>query len=308
MPNGTDYVAATIAAMSEEVAPAVEAPAAPAAGEPSVPAAPAVETPAPALVEGAPVVEEAKKEVEKPAEKPLPDRIAKSFEDLAREKAAFREEKAQFSTGQAKAMTEAATKKDAMALLAAAGISWADAARQVLEGSGAKPPQRKAEPDEPDPRDARLAALEAEIQGNKANAMRAKVLTDVRTLVGGNPKFKHVAGLEAEQAVIEYIENYHAQTGELPGENLAESLEIATEAVETHLAKEATRWAKVLTTGTGVATKDVKPAVPAVGVVSQVKTLTNNSGSGPKTAPIPPKKPKTEEEYQALALAALTAL
>jgi hypothetical protein len=241
---------------------------------------------------------------------PVKTKAAISLEQVAAAKAALRKEKEEFAgqSGPSKAMTEAAAKKDAMALLAAAGISWADAARQVLEGGGAGPAAKKPAAEEVDPRDARLAALEAEIQSNKSEAMRSKVMTQVQTLVKDNPKFKYVAGRAAEAEVISFIERYHEQTGELPGDNIAESLEIAAEAVETHLAKEAASWSKLLTPVSSAVTPPAKAAVPAAEATSQqAKTLTSSTGSGPKTAPVASKKSKTPEEYQQAALDALTA-
>ncbi len=203
----------------------------------------------------------------------------------------------------------AAAKKSgsAMAVLAAAGISWKDAAREVLEG-GAGPAAKITKEEPVDPRDARIAALEQESANAKANAMRQKVTGDIDTMVKGNPKFKHIEKMEGTSQVITFIEEYHRQTGELPGSNLAESLEIAAEAVEVHLKKEADRWAKVLQGFGGTATPDVKAAVPAAEATSQqAKTLTNTTGSGPKTAPVASKKPKSPEEYRQAALDALSA-
>lgn len=239
-----------------------------------------------------------------PADKKPASRIEKGYEDLAREKAAFRKERE--AAGAERALSEAAKRGDAMALLAAAGIPWSKAAQQVLDGTG----KRSApEVEEPDPRDQRLAALEQEIATTKASAMRQQLMGNLKELTK-DARFKHVAGMEAEGQVIGYIERYFNETGELPGSNLQETMEIAAEAVETQLAKEAARWSKVLTGFKGGATvPSSKSVVPAAGASSQVasKTLTNNVGSGPAPASAAPKKPKTDEEYQRAALEALTA-
>lgn len=307
MNNPTDYLAAAIAvanAPADSAAPAGE----PAGAAPDQGALEAAE-PAEAA-ESEP--EEGEAEPEKPAAAPpKPDKITKSLADVAAAKAELRRERAALDAeaGPVKAVLQALKTRDAMALLAAANIPWSEAARQVLEGTGTKPPKKQAaESEDEDPRDARIAALEQENAANKANATKAKVLGAVSALVKDNEKFNHIAKLGEESRVLEYIERYHAQTGELPGETLEESLTIAAEAVEVQLKKEAARWQKVLQPASGAATLLPKAAVPAAEATSkQAKTLTNSTGSGPKTAPVTSKAPKSPEDYQRAALEALSA-
>jgi hypothetical protein len=123
-------------------------------------------------------------------------------------------------------------------------------------------------------------------------------------------RFKHTAAFEAEHEAVAYIERYFNETGELPGENIQETMEIALEAVEAHYVKQAEKWAKVLTPGnTSSSVAGNKQAVPAAGAVSQqaARTLTNNVGAGPTPNSGATQKAKTEEEYILDAIQALTA-
>lgn len=310
MPTPADYVAAATL-IAEGPVPGAEAPAAVVPPEPPPTPASATGTEGTTVAENPVLPEGDKKEVSPPADKkPEPTRIEKGFEDLARERAAFRAEReaAKPQLESARAMTEAAQRGDAMALLAAARIPWSQAARQVLEGHGTKSPQNE-KTDEVDPRDARLAALEKEIATTKEQAARANLMTQLKSR---SSKYPHLSALEAEHEAMAYIERYYNETQQLPGQTLDETLEIALEAVEAVKAKEAKRWEGVLTKlRPGAVVPSSKTAVPAAGATSQqaaTKTLTNDHGSGPRSASnVAPKQPKTAEEYQLAALEALTA-
>lgn len=300
--NTADYVAAATA-IAEGSTPA---PAAPAAPEVKTEAAPAGSTAPAKTPEVAAPAEPEAKPVEKPAE-PAKSRAEVSMEAVAAGKAALRKEREAMEAEYAPYKELAAAKKSgsAMAVLAAAGISWKDAAREVLEG-GAGPAAQKPEKDEPSPLAAEVAELRNKLAAREAAETKAKVSTQVAALIKDNPKFKHISGLDAGDEVLSYIERYHRETGELPGQTLAESLEIAAEAVEGHLAKEAQRWAKVLPASSAPVTTPAKAEVPAEATSKQAKTLTNSTGSGPLTATVA-KKPKSPEEYRQAALDALSA-
>jgi hypothetical protein len=296
MATPIDYVAAATAVAESASEPEAGAsPEAPAVQETQPAPVADIVTPAPA-----PAPSETKPE-------PV-SRVAKSFEDLARERVALRGEREKLKTegaelSRSRALADAAAKGDAMALLAAAGIPWSKAAQQVLEGHGVKPPVESEAPQADDPREARLAALERELSTSKAQAARENVLGQVRARVASDAtKFRFTASLKAEAEAIRYLEQFHNETGELPGSNIEESLEIALEAVEAHYTAEAKKWAGLLTPGSGPVTLPIsKPVVPPVGVVSQQaapKTLTNNVGSGPSSA-TPGEKPgrKSDDDY-----------
>lgn len=244
---------------------------------------------------------------------PVADKVTKTLADVAAAKADLRREREALDaeSGPIKAVIQALKTRDAMALLAAANIPWSEAARQVLEGTGAKPPKAAAkDDDEPTGLKAEVAELRNRLAARDAAEGRAKVSAKIGTLVKDNPKFRHVDKMEATDQVLAFIEHYHKETGELPGATPEESFEIAAEAVEQHLAKEAKRWAKVLPGSSGDATKPIsKSEVPAAEATSQqAKTLSNTTGSGPKTAPVASKKTvKTPEQYQQEVLNALAA-
>jgi hypothetical protein len=240
----------------------------------------------------------AKAEPPKPADPPKPDKVTKSLEDVAREKAALRAERQALAkdkerAARAEALLAAAEKGDAMSLLTAAKIPWNAAAKQVLEGV----PDKKPEPAEVTPAEKRIAALEQELNQQKAQARRSEVLGQIKDLAKSDTKFKFVAGLGAEQQALNWLENYYAQTGELPAENLSESLAVACEAVENHLSREADRWRPLL--GSAAAgSPAVKQVVPPKAVSQQAaKTLTNDTGSGPKAAPVNKRVPKSQDDY-----------
>jgi len=293
----TDYVAAALAVAETPS----EAPAAPAAGVTVAQPLEAEVSAAEAKDGETPAAEPAK---EPEAAKPV-DKVAKGYEDLARDKAALRAEREELK--QYRALADAKKNGDAMALLAAAGIPWSKAAEQVLASGSLK--AEKEEP-EVDPRDARLAALEQEISSRKEAETKASVLSAAKARTGADPeKFKLVAKMGEEGKAIRYIEQYFSKFGELPGETLDESIELALEAVEQELSKESKRWESVLTSFKGASTVPAKSAVPADGAVSKQapKTLTNNVGAGPAPASAAPKKPKTDAEYVAAAIEAISA-
>jgi hypothetical protein len=246
-------------------------------------------------------------EPEKPAAPALAikaDKVTKTLEDVAREKSALRAERAALAkdkdrAARAEALLEAAEKGDAMRLLTAAKIPWNAAAKQVLEGVPDKAP---APAGEPSAAERRIEALERELAQNKAQANRIAVLTKVHDQAKSDPKFKFVAGLDASERALQYLERFHAETGELPGQTLDESIELALEAVENQLSREADRWRPLLGSG-ATSAPAAKPAVSKVAVSQQApKTLTNDTGSGPKPAPGNTRAPKTEDEYRADAL------
>lgn len=300
-----DYINAAIATAEpapEGAAPVPEAPA-PVEEQPVELEAP---PPADDVPEAPPVVKTEAPPVPKPV-----DRVTKGFEDLARDRAALRAEQAKFKADQIspedRALLAAAKSGSAMSLLAAARIPWSQAAQEVLDGT--KPTKKYEAPPEPDERDKRLAALEQEISSRKAAETRHNVMSQLQAKTkAGATKFKLTAQLGEEEKAIRFIEQHFNRYGELPGETLEESMEIALEAVEMQLVKEKKRWDS-LTAPKGMVTNPPKAEVPAVGAVSQQapKTLTNQTGSGPSKVPVQSPKAKTSEDYVNAAILAATA-
>jgi hypothetical protein len=302
MADKVDYQSAAIAALTAAEAEAPpEAPAAEAAAEPVEP----VEGDEPAA-EGTPPADPVKAEA--PPAEPAKKDATKTWADVAREKAANRAAKAELAADRAKisraeALLAAAESGDAMGLLAAAKIPWSAAAKQVIEGGKTDP---KTDEKQPVNLEQEVAELKAEIRAGKAEKQMNAVLGQIKEKAG---KYKYVSGLEAEKDVFDYLKAYHAETGEMPGDNLEESIEIACEAVELHLSKSGERWKKVLTDPGSGDKKDLKSASPSGTASKQAaRTLTNDVGSGPRGSdPAKPKVLKTEDDYRSAALAAFLA-
>jgi hypothetical protein len=190
-------------------------------------------------------------------EEPPSDPLKRSFEKLAKEKEALRKEadtiKPYMEMLKAipphslQALARAAQSGDPMALLAAAGYSYADVAKRVVTGESTPPAPQKTE-------ERPAGALPPEVQGEIAE-LRAYVQRQQqqelmqRVKAAVPPSLKHINGLEAHDLIVRYVNDFAARTGSPPGETFEESVAIAAEAVEAHLAREAQRWAKVLTPG-----------------------------------------------------------
>lgn len=238
-----------------------------------------------------------------------------SWEEIARKKREEREAKkaAEQSNAlsiKAKAMVAAAESGDAMGLLAAAGISWSQAAKQVIDGGKAdqKAPAKKDDDENPLVREVR--ELKAKIADREAREQTQGFLSKIKTAASAAAeKFVFVSELGAEEEVFGFLQRYAAETGELPGNNVDESIEIALEAVEAQHRKKAEKYKNGLTKlGSGNKT-DLKKAAPSTASKSQVATtLTNDAGSGPRASvPAKPKVLKATEDYQRDALASLLA-
>lgn len=224
--------------------------------------------------------------------------FAKSFEKLAAEKAAFRKEmesaKPYIEAMKAlpptalQAMARSVAQNDPMALLSAAGFTYADVAKRM---AGAAPDPKVTENKTPDANSALPAEIKTEIeqlrefrkqfQAQQEMQQRQAILGKVKETLKAEA-FPHLVGLEQFDAVLSVINDYHARTGELPGNTPEESFLAAAQVVEKNLKDQAEKWKKVLTTNSAATT------VVPVGAKSDApppdesgKTLTNRA-----TAPI----------------------
>ena len=262
----------------------------------------------------APAPESAKVEGESPAVPPTPpaeeppsDPLKRSFEKLAKEKEALRKEaetvKPYMEMLKAipphslQALARAAQSGDPMALLAAAGFSYADVAKRVVTGDNvpqAKPEEPKAPaanlPPEIQAKLAKLDQVEAYVAQQQRNELMQKVQAAVPE------KLKLVKQLGAFDMVERYVSDFYQRTGSLPGETFEQTIAVAAEAVEAHLVQEAQRWSKVLTPGQPPATvaSEAPRESPHAGPASTPvpKTITNAT-----TAPAAVKpEPRTRAE------------
>lgn len=278
---------------TEETPPAAEEPVAEAAEEPSEEG------------EG----EEKPPEAEKPPEEKPKPKAEKTWEEIAREKAKNREAAKELAAEKARlaradALIAAAESGDALGLLAAAKIPWSKAAKQVLEGGRAEEPApEKAEPQTKLEKE--VAELKAELQQRRYAEAKTKFMGQIKEI---GKDFKYVSGLEAEDDVFQFMDDYYRKTGEQLGDSIEESIQIACEAVERDLSKKGQRWSKVLT-DTGSANKaEGKQASPST-ASKQVRTLTSDTGSGPRSVnPVKNQSgPKSEADYRNDALKAFLA-
>lgn len=262
----------------------------------------------------------APKEDKPPAPKPeekQPSKVEKTWEQIAKEKREAREarkaaEQANALGAKGKAMLAAAEAGDAMGLLAAAGISWSQAAKQVIDGGKADPkaPAVKKPEEDENPLAKEVRELKAKIAEREAREQTQGFLSKIKSAAAAAPdRFLFVSELEAEEEVFGFLQRYAAETGELPGDNVEESIEIALEAVEKQHRKKAEKYQKGLTKLGSGNKSDPKKAAPSTASKQQVATtLTNDAGAGPRSVnPAKPKVPKTEKDYQSAALASLLA-
>lgn len=293
--------------------------------EPAVPETPVAEEksgeepPEPALkTEGEPAPEKKPaEEAPKPPED-VPDGIKRSFETLAREKAALRAEKAQIEAN--KETLERARRllaaEDPVSLLAAKGFTHKQYTDQLIAGKFTPREEPKAPEEQSDVRK-EVADLRAELKRRDADAAKAKLTDGIKArAVAGKDKFKFVQAMGAESEARVFLEDYWKQTGELPVPgDMAASMDVALEAVEKHLRKVGEKWKPLLTGNTG-GSKTV-PEVPKSAASQaaseqeaekQHRTLTNSQAAAPRGSAPQQKTPRTDEEYQEAALAGLKAL
>lgn len=254
---------------------------------------------------------EAPKAPEPPKGEDAPsDPLKRSFEKLAKRSEEVRQKEERLKVYEAlekavpphqvQALARALASGDPMALVTAAGFTYADVAKRVINDEMPAKPAAAPEPEKPQ------GVLPPEIQQEIAQ-MRAYIAQKqqeelsqriVKALPSDKLKFLAVRP-EGERAarVNAYIAQFYQQTGSLPGETFEESVAIAAEAVEAHLAKEAEFYRQVLTPGQSSA--PVTPAAhgetPKTGseTAPVPKTLTNLRTSAP--AGVRPE-PKTREE------------
>lgn len=264
-----------------------------------------------------PVETAEQKPEDKPEEKPAakePEKKdpPKDWEKIAREKAEARrkaeaEKLSQADQIKANALLEAARSGDAMSLLTAAGIPWSAAAQQVINGG--KAADKKADPEKQDgkelsPIEKELAEVKAELQAQKYERSKAKVMDQIKTIAGS--KAPLVRALEAEDEVFAFLDQYVRETGEKPAETLEESIEIACEAVEMRHRKKGEKYRDALTKLGSGNNKDPKQATPSTASNKVAKTLTNDTGSGPRSvSPVKTKVARSEEDYRLEALKVL---
>lgn len=227
-------------------------------------------------------------------------RVRAQTEALKVEKAAIEQQRSQFAL-----FDSALRQKNPIALLNAAGFGYQDVVEAIKGGA------KEAAPKQQDPMSTSIAELQAKIQrleeeriAEKETAARKNVLSLAEQRA---EKFPLVQGLGAHEKALDYVMDYHRRTGELPGETIEDSLDIALEAVNANLVKEKERWQKVLTSEKpAVSVTDKAPeSTPEVAPSENAPKTLSNSMTGQKPAPAPKKAAITPEDLRADALSFL---
>lgn len=310
--SSADYQAAAIASM---------------ASAPSEKGAPAAPPPAPEAKQAAP---EAAPEEKKEA---LPDGLKKSFEKLAKDTAELRKaqeslkvyQKAFEGTDPAtvSAVVKARMSKDPLSALTALGFTHQDYVDAInSQSSRAAPkaqPKAAAAPESEDEEvppwkealdrvTSELEALKTEKRNAQLEAGRTNTLSHMDKLAQKNPKLELVAGdPKAMKRALELAEEHVKVTGQAPAsaQERDELLMTALEATEEAMAAEAAEWEARLTKRKGRApvAPSGAPVTPPAASVQARLTTTNASSPANRTA----HTPRTPEDYQAAAIAAVRA-
>ncbi len=310
MPSPAEYQAAAAAAMSKHTDP----PMSPSSIDASAPEIkPQVKTEM-KLDESKLDVTSGEPEVAKvdKAELPKSDTIRKSFEQMAREKAAIRAEKEAlkpFKTLESKLgpqgmhqLVQALESGDTRGLLSALGVKAGDVQFEAAKGKLEESEEAPA-----DPRYAalekKIAALEGERQKERVEAGRSRTLDMVKELAKA-PEFEMISDdPDAHRQALTMVEEYYVANGELPADTKEASFTLALEAVNEKMKEEAAKWEKRLTkvkkVDTIANTETPELSSQAVSEAGKSKSLTNTSASRPASQT---STPRSAEDYQQRAI------
>jgi len=248
----------------------------------------------PVAVEAAPV--EPTPQAEPVVAKPAP--LERSFEKLAQEKAAFRAEQERM-----KPYTEALQKFDPLTLKALTQAMESGDASKALKALGLNAPQAQApsEQETSRPEIPELAEIKeelSELRKFRAEQAETKLVNEIKDATKDH---KLITARGAHKMVLQYILDFKNKTGSPPGDTLAESYAMAAEAVEGYLKQEAESWRKVLTPEAPMVESPQTSPSQVAAPQPMSKTLSSAATSAPPLS-VTSSKPKTAEEYQALAL------
>lgn len=289
-----------------------QTPAAPPAPQPA-----AITPPAPPPAQGAPAAAppvSGTPPVAPPPTAPGEPQELKGFDELARQKAAFRKEQQEKEAKwqkHARLIEVAERGGTALELLAAGNKSYSDVTKEVLAGklpSGASAPAPAAA-DNPVAKE--VSELKQMLMQEREQRARAELTSQAQKLVSESPdKFKAVSAMGKAGEAVEMLNRYYTETGELPVPgNLQASLQAAIVHVEKQEMQRIETGIPILqklgyvVTKSGAESNPPKPAVqpPASGSQgTQSKTLNNSLGAPSLAAP--KAEPQTAAEYQKAAL------
>lgn len=263
---------------------------------------------------------EAKEEKEENKEEKKEERdtlLKKSFDVLAREKAALRKEREEAKAEKAelakyRTLDLAVKNKDPMGVLAALGLPYSTLVDQL---TGRKTEEKPSEAQTASKKEEEyLQRIEALEQARKEE----KYQRDVQALdsqieklaLSKKDKFKLSTSEDDFAAgVRDYLLNHIKETGSPPGEDLEESIEMALEAIEAKFEAQAAKWRKKLgltaAEMSNTITKAESAAESVKSVTTKSKTLSNSHASAPVASPT---KLSSSTDYRKAALEALNKL
>jgi len=268
-----------------------------------------VETPAPAPAPKAPDI--------KPEQAPSPT-IAASLQKIAEQNKALREREERVKAYEDIArvvdpmkLSRAAAARDPLAVLEAVGMRYEDVVDRVLQNQpkGAQPAKVEEKPEADGivaELQKKLAKMEAEQAAEKASKARVEVTKKALTLVSPE-KFPLVSrlGEEAVGEALDVLNEFYVKTGgKYPAETFEANMELALAHVEERHKKIAEKYG--LTSGSVTpSVKEVEAPVQPRGEADGQTTLTSSSLAAPASGGA---APKTDADYQAIAIAQLRKL
>lgn len=250
----------------------------------------------------------------KQAAKELPPKspsIRKSLEQIAREKAALRAEKeavrplqglqARLGPQGVHQLEQALASGSTAEIIRALGIKPGDvkfeAAKEIINEKPENPEFEAVRRE--------LAEIKAERQRERMEIGRRSTLELTSKLateyewISDDPK--------AHDEALGMVEDFIRRHGEMPATTREESLKLALADVNERYEKEASLWEKRLTRRKGhakVESESPEQSTPATSELGFNSSITNSMSSAPSRAPVK-TQPKSDEDYQAAALAAL---
>lgn len=268
-----------------------------------------VETPAPAPVPKAPDI--------KPEQAPSPT-IAASLQKIAEQNKALREREERVKAYEDIArvvdplkLSRAAAARDPLAVLEAVGMRYEDVVDRVLQNQpkGAQPAKVEEKPEADGivaELQKKLAKLEAEQAAEKVSKARSELVQKGLSFVNGE-KFPLVArlGEEAVSEAVDVLLEFAEKTGgKFPADTIQANMELALAHVEERHKKIAEKYG--LTSGSVTpSVKEVEAPVQPRGEADGQTTLTSSSLAAPASGGA---APKTDADYQAIAIAQLRKL
>lgn len=268
-----------------------------------------VETPAPAPAPKAPDI--------KPEQAPSPT-IAASLQKIAEQNKALREREERVKAYEDIArvvdplkLSRAAASRDPLAVLEAVGMRYEDVVDRVLQSQpkGAQPAKAEEKPEAEGivaELQKKLVELQQEVAQEKAAKARQSIAERATALVKPE-KYPFVAkfGQEAINEAIDVLNEFAMQTGgKLPTDTFEGNMELALAHVNERHKKIAERYGLTSDSVTP-SVKEVEAPVQPRGEADGQTTLTSSSLAAPASGGA---APKTDADYQAIAIAQLRKL